>query len=71
MNIDVEGKDEEVLLSNNWDKYRPKFILIETLNQNKLNNEDCKINKFLDHNGYLLINKVYDTCIFADNSANK
>lgn len=27
--IDVEGYDLEVLKSNNWEKYRPKFILIE------------------------------------------
>jgi FkbM family methyltransferase len=29
LDIDVEGKDVEVLKSNNWVKYRPKIILIE------------------------------------------
>jgi len=68
MSIDVEGKDEEVLLSNNWDKYRPKFILIEILNRRNLDNENCRINKYLKTKGYNLINKAYDTCIFTNNS---
>ncbi len=67
MNIDVEGNDEEVLLSNNWDKYRPKLILVETLNRMKLDNENCIINKYLENKGYSLINKAYDTCIFIQN----
>ena len=29
LSIDVEGKDLEVLKSNNWDKFRPSVILIE------------------------------------------
>ncbi|RZL45860.1 MAG: FkbM family methyltransferase [Pedobacter sp.] len=29
MSIDVEGLDLEVLQSNNWEKYRPKAIIIE------------------------------------------
>lgn len=44
MSIDFQGKDEEVLISNNWDKYRPKFVLIEILYPNKFYNEDYKIN---------------------------
>ena len=34
MNIDVEGLDYEVLLSNDWNKYRPDYLLIEILNKN-------------------------------------
>jgi len=29
MDVDCEGLDEEVLLSNNWEKYRPKMLLVE------------------------------------------
>tara|TARA_B100000212_G_C27382579_1_gene537755 strand:- start:1910 stop:2590 length:681 start_codon:yes stop_codon:yes gene_type:complete len=68
MNIDVEGKDKEVLLSNNWKKFRPKFILIEILNEDKLINENCEINKYLEKQGYSFINKAIDTCIFRNNS---
>lgn len=29
MNIDTEGADEEVLRSNNWQKYRPTILIVE------------------------------------------
>jgi FkbM family methyltransferase len=29
MNVDVEGHDREVLESNDWDRFRPKFIVVE------------------------------------------
>lgn len=31
MTVDAEGMDLEVLKSNNWEKYRPKFLCIETI----------------------------------------
>lgn len=31
MSIDVEGLDYEVLSSNDWQKYRPKILLVEAL----------------------------------------
>jgi len=31
MSLDTEGYDMEILKSNDWNKYRPKFIIIETL----------------------------------------
>lgn len=39
--IDVEGLDLEVLKSNDWDKYRPKVILVESnvAIQNDINSE--------------------------------
>ena len=30
MTIDVEGMEQEVLLGNDWSKYRPKYILLES-----------------------------------------
>ncbi len=30
--IDAEGFDMQVLQSNNWQKYRPKYLLVEDLN---------------------------------------
>jgi hypothetical protein len=29
LTIDAEGADEEILISNNWDKYRPKVVIVE------------------------------------------
>lgn len=54
--IDVEGFDLEVLKSNDWEKYRPKVILIETdlSIQNDINSE---IVKFLESVGYIFVAK--------------
>lgn len=54
--IDVEGFDLEVLKSNDWNKYRPKIILIETdlSIQNDINSE---IVQYLKSVNYKLIAK--------------
>ena len=70
MNIDVEGKDEEVLFSNNWNKYRPNIILVESLKKTLINKKPCSIIEFLNSKGYSLLNKAYDTFIFKNNSTN-
>ncbi len=51
--IDVEGLDLEVLKSNDWQLYRPRFILIETnlSLQQELTSEVCL---FLEEKGYRL-----------------
>lgn len=62
--IDVEGFELQVLKSNNWDKYKPKIILIEIL--------DCKIEdvyttdvgKFLVDQGYVFFAKTINTVFF-------
>lgn len=54
--IDVEGFDLEVLKTNDWNKYRPKIIIIETdvSIQKDINSE---IIKYLDRQNYRLIGK--------------
>ena len=64
LNIDVEGKDEEVLISNNWEKYKPNFILVEILREKYISNSNSSIKKFLKSLGYIPINKIFDTYIF-------
>lgn len=64
LNIDVEGKDEEVLISNNWKKYKPNYILIEILREVCLDKNNSSIKKFLKSKGYIPINKIFDTYIF-------
>ena len=64
LNIDAEGKDEEVLNSNNWEKYKPNYLLIEILRESNIDNNCSSIKKFLKSKGYLPINKIFDTYIF-------
>ena len=64
LNIDVEGKDEEVLISNNWEKYNPIYILVEILREKYLDDTNSSIKVFLKSKGYYPINKILDTYIF-------
>ena len=64
LNIDAEGKDEEVLISNNWERYKPNYIVIEILREVSLYNNNSSIKKILKTKGYIPINKIFDTYIF-------
>ena len=64
MTIDVEGLEMQVLLSNNWDLYKPNVILIEMLNVpfEELIHGDI-YNLLLEH-GYKYIAKTINTVFF-------
>ncbi|MEA5582179.1 FkbM family methyltransferase [Nodularia harveyana UHCC-0300] len=65
LSIDVEGLDYQVLTSNNWDKYKPKVILIEDLELTAVKNmQNSKICLFLETRGYILFAKTMRTLIF-------
>lgn len=67
MSVDVEGLDLQVLKSNNWEKYRPRFILSESLQTNAsielLKGSD--IYHYMISCGYHLCAKLFCTTIFA------
>jgi FkbM family methyltransferase len=50
--IDVEGFDLIVLQSNNWDKYRPRFIIAEALNADLENLSKDALSIYLASHGY-------------------
>lgn len=65
-NIDVEGLDYQVLKSNDWEKYRPKVVLVEDLNLSSLNKiDESKIAVFMDQQDYQLYAKSVCTLIFT------
>jgi len=64
MNIDVEGYDFEVLKSNDWDKYKPKIILIEIGNNNLEEILNNPIVLYLKEKGYILFAKTFITAFF-------
>lgn len=65
MSIDVEGFDLQVLKSNNWIKFKPLVILVESLEMESINEfQKCEINIFLISKGYLLFAKTVNTCFF-------
>jgi FkbM family methyltransferase len=64
LKIDVEGKELDVLKSNNWKKFVPKVIICEFINVDveKLNKNH--IYKFLKSRDYLLYCKLLQNGIF-------
>ena len=56
LDVDVEGFDLEVLQSNDWERFRPKVILIET-EQSLAIDLQSEITHFLNEQKYTLIAK--------------
>ena len=67
MTIDVEGLDIDVLRSNNWDKYRPSVILIESDIYINLNLLENPIYLFLIEKNYSLFWISGVSLFFKDN----
>jgi len=70
LTVDVEGLDLEVLSSNNWQKYRPSYVVAEDLDINLENLSDSVIYNFLYSKNYKLVGKTYASLIFKDNKLN-
>ncbi|NIT04300.1 SAM-dependent methyltransferase [Candidatus Saccharibacteria bacterium] len=67
MNVDVEGKDLEVLQTNDWSKYRPRFLLVECRKVNFLTDlKKDPIARLLSSHNYVPVAKSYNTIFFAD-----
>jgi FkbM family methyltransferase len=68
LTIDVEGFDLQVLQSNNWQKYKPTFILVEDrIDFNNL--ADSEVYQYLEKQGYQLVAKTLRTLFFKHNNA--
>lgn len=64
MSVDVEGLDFEVLKSNDWTRYRPKFVLAEILNSGLHEIEQSNVGKLMVDSGYLIYAKCMNTVFF-------
>jgi len=63
LTIDVEGLDLQVLQSNNWEKYKPTYIVVEdSINFTTL--ADSDVYSFLEKQGYSIIAKTMRTLFF-------
>lgn len=68
LNIDVEGLDYQVLMSNNWEKYRPTLVLVEDLQQTSMEEaNESKVAVFMREQNYSLYGKTICTLIFKKN----
>ncbi len=65
LTIDVEGNDLEVLQSNDWDRYLPRYILVEGQHGDMRSALDSSITKFLEQQEYSARAKTYNTLLFS------
>jgi hypothetical protein len=68
LSVDVEGLDLDVLKSNNWNKYRPKYIIIEMWSsciKDIINND---ISSYLNKIGYKLVSYARQNALFERRS---
>ncbi|TLG77619.1 FkbM family methyltransferase [Methylocystis sp. B8] len=68
LSIDVEGMDLSVLRSNDWSRFRPRFLLVEAHERTILAIERDPINRFAVAAGYRLVAKTLNTLIYEDGS---
>ncbi|MEZ9855729.1 FkbM family methyltransferase [Vibrio breoganii] len=64
LSIDVEGLDFEVIKSINFNKYRPRVILVEILGSSLSDLQQEPVYKFLNNEGYEFYAKAVNTIIF-------
>lgn len=61
-NVDVEGLEINVLKSNNWEKYRPKIIIVEALNAIAL----AEIDSYLIEQRYIRVASTKNSYFFCE-----
>ena len=70
MSIDTEGHDINVIESNDWNRFRPKVLLIEDIGKNISDIYQSKIHIFLTEKNYYLFAKTVNTLIYKDSKQN-
>jgi hypothetical protein len=68
LTMDIEGLELEALQSNDWNRFRPKLLLVEILDFEIEKYQDNPILMFLKSKDYSLIAKTKNTVFFEDNS---
>lgn len=66
LSVDVEGLDLDVLQSNNWMLYRPKYVLVECLRLNLVDVKKNSVYSLLNEKNYEIFAKTFNTVLFRD-----
>lgn len=70
MSVDTEGYDLEVFETNDWNKYRPSFIITETAeysNDSFGTKKNDVYDAFMEGKGYVKVADTYLNTIYRDN----
>ena len=62
--IDVEGADLEVLKSNDWNRIRPRVLVVEEWSDKS--NMDETVTDFLDSKGYMIVKNLSPSLVFVE-----
>jgi hypothetical protein len=71
MSIDVEGLDEQILMSNHWVRYQPKILIFEKHLTNEQEFNKLPIIEYLAQFGYQLVAKLGFSLIFKKEVKNE
>lgn len=67
LSIDVEGLDLDVLRSNDWARFRPRFVLTEALSMSDICHvQQTDLYEYMTTVGYTLFGKTVNTLFFSD-----
>ncbi|MCP4329114.1 MAG: FkbM family methyltransferase [Alphaproteobacteria bacterium] len=69
LNVDVEGHDLNVLRSNDWVRFRPTFVLVESLERRAAAVNDDPHCQLMTKHGYHLYCQTPRTLFFRDSAA--
>lgn len=70
MSVDVEGYDLQVLRSNDWSRFRPTCLLVESTGFDLGNIKLEPMHRFLELSGYDLFAKTVNTLFHLDRARN-
>lgn len=64
MSIDAEGRDLDVLKSNNWHRYCPQILVVESMRASSEPSASRMLDEFLYQLGFKLVARFYNSLIF-------
>ncbi|MFD2938161.1 FkbM family methyltransferase [Spirosoma flavum] len=70
LTIDVEGGDLDVLKSNDWNRFRPQFIMVEDDAFSIERPTQSDVYTYLTSLGYRMVGKTLKTLLFTSDDAN-
>ncbi len=66
MSVDVEGFDLAVLRSNDWERFRPRIVMAESLEARLGDIARCPIHALMVEKQYEIVGKAHFTCFYRD-----
>jgi hypothetical protein len=66
LNIDVEGREWDVLMGWPWGRMRPKVICVEVISKGMRKFLEEPVVKFLEDAGFTLASRLHCTAVFVD-----